>query len=61
MEKLMKEILCRRPVCLISVLGEACLPLSPLTGTNKEQRAQEWQETAQRNPPVKHALTVEDV
>ena len=31
MEKLMKEILCRHPISLISILGEA----------DKEQRAQE--------------------
>ena len=41
MEKLMKAILCKHPTSLISVLGEACLLLSPLTGTDKEQRAQE--------------------
>ena len=29
-----------------------------LTGTNKEQRAQERQETAHRNPTVKHSLTI---
>ena len=40
-EKLMKEILCKHIISLISVLGEACLPLLPLTGTDKEQRAQE--------------------
>ena len=40
-EKLMKEILCKHPISLISVLGAACLLLSPLIGTNKEQRAQE--------------------
>ena len=34
------------------------LPLhSFLTGTDKEQRAQERQETAHRNPTVKHSLT----
>ena len=41
MEKLMKETLCKHPTSLISVLGAACLLLLPLTGTNKEQRAQE--------------------
>ena len=41
MEKLMKEILYKHPISLISVLGEACLLLSPPTGTDKEQRAQE--------------------
>ena len=40
-EKLMKEILCKHPISLISVLGKACLLLSPLTGTDKEQRTQE--------------------
>ena len=40
-EKLMKVILCKHPMSLISVLGEACLFHSPLTGTDKEQRAQE--------------------
>ena len=34
-EKLMKEILCKNPISLISVLGVACLLLSPLTGTDK--------------------------
>ena len=33
------------------------LPLSLLTGTHKEQRAQERQETAHRNPTVKHSPT----
>ena len=32
MEKLMKEILCKHPSSLISVLGEACLLLSPRQG-----------------------------
>ena len=41
MEKLMKEILYKHPISLISVPGEACLLLSPPTGTDKEQRAQE--------------------
>ena len=41
MEKLMKEILCKHPISLSSVLGGTCLLLSPLTGTIKEQRAQE--------------------
>ena len=41
MEKLMKEILGKHPISLISILGEACLTLSPLTGTYKEQRARE--------------------
>ena len=34
MEKLMKEILCKHPIPLISVLGKACL-LLPQTGTAK--------------------------
>ena len=37
----MKEILCKHPISLISILGEACLILSPLTGTYKEQRARD--------------------
>ena len=41
MEKLVEEILCKYPISLISILGAACLLLSPLTWTNKEQRAQE--------------------
>ena len=41
MEKLMKEILCKHPISLISVLGAACQLLLPLTETDKEQRAQE--------------------
>ena len=41
MEKLMKEILGKHPISLISLLVEACLLLLPLTGTDKELRAQE--------------------
>ena len=41
MEKLMKEILCKHPISMISVLGVACQLLSPLIGTDKERRAQE--------------------
>ena len=41
MERVMKEILCKHPISMISVLGVACLLLLPLTGTNKEERAQE--------------------
>ena len=41
MEKLMKEILCKHPISKISVLGVACQLLSLLTGTDKEQGAQE--------------------
>ena len=41
MEKLMKEILCKHPISLISSLGEASQLLSPLTGTDEEQRAQD--------------------
>ena len=37
MEKLMKEILCKHPISLISVLGEACLLLSPLAGIDKNR------------------------
>ena len=41
MEKLMKEIQCKHPISFIAILGEACLLLSSLTGTDKEQKAQE--------------------
>ena len=58
MAKLMKEILCKHPISMISVLGEACQFLSLPTGSDKEQRAQGRQETAHRNPSVKHSLTI---
>ena len=40
MEKLMKEILCKNPISLTSVLGVASL-LPILSETDKEQRVQE--------------------
>ena len=41
MEKLMKEILCKHPISMITVLGAACQLLSPLIGADKEQKAEE--------------------
>ena len=41
MERVMKEILCKHPISMISVLGVACQFLSPLIGTDKEERALE--------------------
>ena len=54
----MKEIRCKHPISMIfSVLGAPCQLLSPLIGTDKEQRAQEGWETAHRSSTVKHPLT----
>ena len=57
MEKLMKEILCKHPVSLISVLGEACLLLSPRLGLIGTEGSRETGNT-HRNPTVKHSLTM---
>ena len=49
MEKLMKEILCKHPISLISVLGAACRSAHSCQGLTEE--------AAHRNPTVKHSLT----
>ena len=53
----MKEILWKHPISLISILAEACLLLSPQTGTDTELRAQEREETAHGNLTIKCFLT----
>ena len=57
MEKLMKEIHAYIPSHDLSPGSSVPLHSFLSSGTDKEQRAHERQNTAHRNPTVKHSLT----